>query len=120
MLANATVGAILYTSYLQVLGTLHPASSQKLNRVYPPPSLANTFSAGFLAGGIQSLAAAPLDALTVRFKVSEMLDGRYKTISSYSAQKLREIGLRGVFAGYGLSFIKAPPPPPTSPPHTPH
>lgn len=106
MLANATVGAILYTSYLQVLGTLHPASSQKLNRVYPPPSLGDTFSAGFIAGGIQSLAAAPVDALTVRFKVAEMLDGRYKTVAAYAGAKLREIGLRGVFAGYGLSFIK--------------
>lgn len=106
MLANATVGAILYTSYLQVLGSLHEGSGQHTKRVYPPPEPIHTFSAGFTAGAIQSLAAAPLDALTVRFKVSEMLDGRYKTISSYSAQKLKEIGLRGVLAGYTLSFLK--------------
>lgn len=106
MIANATVGAILYTSYLQVLGQLHPPSSERVNRVYPPPSLFQTFSAGFTAGAIQSLAAAPLDALTVRFKVAEMLDGQYKSVTEYSAAKLREIGVRGVFAGYTLSLIK--------------
>lgn len=50
--------------------------------------------------------AAPLDALSMRFKVSEMLEGQYKSMWAYGRHKLHEIGARGVFAGYGLSFLK--------------
>ena len=106
MVANATVGAILYTTYLQALGALYEPSSQGQKRVYPPPPFAACFTAGFIAGAVQSVAAAPLDALVVRFKVSDMLEGRYKSIYEYSKHKLREIGPRGVFAGYTLSFVK--------------
>lgn len=50
--------------------------------------------------------AAPLDALSMRFKVSDMLEGQYKSMWAYGRHKLHEIGARGVFAGYGLSFLK--------------
>lgn len=100
------MGAILYTSYLQILGTLHHPSSQSLKRIYPPPPVYSTFLAGFSAGAIQAVIAAPLDALSVRFKTSEVLSGRYNTIWQYGRSKLREIGPRGVFAGFGLSFVK--------------
>ncbi|KAI5787093.1 mitochondrial carrier domain-containing protein [Geopyxis carbonaria] len=106
LVANATVGAILYTSYLQVLGALHQPASQQTKRVYPPPPLVSTFQAGFAAGALQSAVAAPLDALVVRFKVSDMLAGGHRSIYAYSKQKLFAIGLRGVFAGYSLSFAK--------------
>ena len=100
------VGAILYTSYLQILGTLYLPSSQSLKRVLPPPPVHCTFAAGFFAGSIQSAVAAPLDALSVRFRTSEVLSGRYKTMWQYGRSKLHEIGPRGVFAGWGLSLIK--------------
>ncbi|KPI42641.1 uncharacterized protein AB675_1905 [Cyphellophora attinorum] len=106
LLANATIGAALYTSYLQVLGRLHEPSSKASKVVYPPPSPTATFSAGFLAGGIQSFIAAPLDALQVRFDRREGQHYNGKTVWQYSHEKLREIGMRGIFAGWGLSFVK--------------
>ncbi|KAL7275330.1 hypothetical protein RUND412_001732 [Rhizina undulata] len=106
LIANATVGAVLYTSYLQVLAAIHEPSAHRTKRVHPPPSWSNCFQAGFAAGSIQSLVAAPLDALVVRFKVSDMLGGQYRSMWQYGKHKLHEIGWRGVFAGYGLSFWK--------------
>lgn len=106
LIANASIGAVLYTTYLTTLSTLHSPSSQHSKRVYPPPPLTATFTAGFTAGTVQSLLAAPLDALVVRFKVSEMLEGHYKSLWTYGHHKLQSIGMRGVFAGYGLSFLK--------------
>jgi hypothetical protein len=96
----------LYTSYLQILSNLHDPSSQSTKRVYPPPPPSTTFAAGFVAGGIQSVVAAPLDALQVRFNTSEMLEGQYKNMWHYGGHKLHDIGVRGVFAGWGLSFLK--------------
>lgn len=101
-----SVGAVLYTSYLQVLGTLHEPASLTARRVYPPYELRHTFAAGFAAGTIQSFVAAPLDALQVRFKTSEMLEGRYRNMWHYAYGKLKSIGPQGIFAGWGLSVLK--------------
>ena len=106
LLANTAVGAILYTAYLNMLGVLHEPSSRATKRVYPPPPLNTTFTAGFLAGGIQSVVAAPLDALQVRFQAAEMMEGKYKHMWQYAASKTHDIGIRGVFAGWSLSFIR--------------
>lgn len=106
LLANTAVGAVLYTSYLNVLGLLHEPSSRATKRVYPPPPLSTTFEAGFIAGGIQSLIAAPLDALQVRFHAAEMTAGKYGNMWGYAHSKTKEIGVRGVFAGWSLSFIR--------------
>ncbi|KAH0840455.1 mitochondrial carrier protein [Fonsecaea pedrosoi] len=105
LFANVAVGAALYTSYLQILGLLHEPSAHARKTVYPPPSPQSTFLAGFAAGTIQSVLAAPLDALQVRF---ERRGPRYedKTMWEYGKGKLREIGARGIFAGFGLSFLK--------------
>jgi hypothetical protein len=64
------------------------------------------FAAGFIAGTIQSILAAPLDALQVRFQAAEMLQGKYKNMWQYGFRKTREIGARGVFAGWTLSFVR--------------
>lgn len=51
------------------------------------------------------MVAAPLDALQIRFENRE----RYyetKSMWAYGRGKLKEIGLRGVFAGWGLSLMK--------------
>lgn len=106
MLANVTVGAILYTTYLQSLGTIYEPSARSSSRIYPPPPIAATFTAGALAGSVQSVVAAPLDALQVRFKTQEMLNGKYSNMLHYARHKLHEIGARGVFAGWSLSFAK--------------
>ncbi|EXJ93665.1 hypothetical protein A1O1_02057 [Capronia coronata CBS 617.96] len=103
--ANVVVGAALYTSYLQILGRLHEPSAQSRKTVYPPPPPAATFAAGFAAGTVQSVLAAPWDALQVRF---EQRGDKYQhtTMWQYCRSKLHEIGLRGVFAGWGISFLK--------------
>ncbi|KAK5184075.1 hypothetical protein LTR44_003581 [Exophiala sp. CCFEE 6388] len=103
--ANVFVGAALYTSYLQVLGRLYEPASHATKTVYPPAPPAYTFAAGFAAGSIQSVLAAPLDALQVRFE--QRGDAyQHKTMWQYGKGKLHEIGLRGIFAGWGLSFLK--------------
>ncbi|KIW99367.1 uncharacterized protein Z518_11355 [Rhinocladiella mackenziei CBS 650.93] len=103
--ANIAVGAALYTSYLQILARLHEPSAYAMKTVFPPPSPTDTFAAGFAAGTIQSVLAAPLDALHVRF---EQRGEAYanKTMWQYGKGKLHEIGIRGIFAGWGLSFLK--------------
>ncbi|KAF7523644.1 hypothetical protein G7054_g11690 [Neopestalotiopsis clavispora] len=110
LMANVSVGAVLYTSYLQILGLLHEESGRGSKRAYPPPDPKHTFAAGFLAGSIQSVVAAPLDAIQARFDHRDMMPadpkGRPKSMWSFSAEKLRDIGLRGIFAGWGLSFLK--------------
>lgn len=100
------IGAVLYTSYLQVLGALHEPVSQGVKRVWPPAPPTATFTAGFAAGTIQSIIAAPLDALQVRLQTSDMLDGQYRSMWHYGHHKLNQIGLRGVFAGWSLSFLR--------------
>ena len=102
----SSVGSVLYTSYLTTLSMLQGPSSAGAKRQYPPTPLSYTFIAGFTAGSLQSLVASPLDALHVRFKTAEMLQGRYTSMWQYAWLKTREIGLRGVFAGWTLSFLK--------------
>ncbi|KAH6844810.1 mitochondrial carrier domain-containing protein [Chaetomium sp. MPI-CAGE-AT-0009] len=114
LVANVGVGAVLYTSYLQILGRLHPESARASKRVYPPPGPADAFAAGFLAGGIQSVVAAPLDAVQARWDgptSGRVVAGgggleRPRSMWAFSAAKLREIGVKGVFSGWGLSFLK--------------
>ncbi|OTB01392.1 hypothetical protein M426DRAFT_14553 [Hypoxylon sp. CI-4A] len=110
LIANVGVGAILYTSYLHILATLHEETSRGGKRVFPPPDPIHTFTAGFLAGSLQSVVAAPLDAIQARYDHRDLMsgdgNGKPKSMWTFSADKLREIGLRGVFAGWGLSFMK--------------
>ena len=105
LLANVVVGAALYTSYLQILAKLHEPSAHSRKTTFPPPSAQSTFVAGFAAGSIQSIIAAPLDALQVRFE-QRGKSWQDKTMWQYGRGKLKEIGFRGIFAGYGLSFLK--------------
>ncbi|GAD97342.1 mitochondrial carrier protein, putative [Paecilomyces variotii No. 5] len=100
------VGAVLYTSYLQVLSALHRPTAEGTKRAYPPAHPVETFTAGFTAGTIQSVVAAPLDALQVRLRTSDMIEGPYKSMWHYGKHKLQEIGLRGVFAGWTLTFLR--------------
>lgn len=97
---------MLYTAYLQSLNNLHEPTSQQMKRVYPPPPVATTFTAGLIGGAIQSLFASPFDALQVRFRTADILEGRYKTVWHYAGEKLRDIGMRGILAGYTLTLLK--------------
>lgn len=51
------------------------------------------------------MVAAPLDALQVRFENRER-HYENKSMWAYAKGKLREIGVRGIFAGWGLSFLR--------------
>ena len=106
LLANTVVGAVLYTAYLQALSLMHEPSARATKRVDPLPDMRTTFAAGFIAGSIQSLIAAPLDALQVRFRAKDMLAGKYKNMWAYGFHKTKEIGARGIFAGWTLSFLR--------------
>lgn len=110
LIANVGVGAVLYTSYLQILGGLHEESGKAKKLIYPPPEPTQTFAAGLLAGGLQSLVAAPLDAIQARYDHRDIMSndgsGRPRSMWAFSAEKLREIGFRGIFAGFGLSCLK--------------
>lgn len=106
LIANTFIGAILYTTYLHSLSSLHVPSSYQTKRTYPPPSFQTTFTAGLIAGGVQSVVAAPFDALQVRFRTSDILEGKHKTMWHYSWHKLKSIGPQGIFAGFGLSMLK--------------
>lgn len=97
---------MLYTSYLQVLGALYEPVSQGMRRNYPPASPASTFTAGLVAGSIQSVVAAPLDALQVRLKTNDLAGVRYRNMWHYGQHKLQQIGLRGIFAGWSLSALR--------------
>lgn len=118
LVANVGVGAVLYTSYLQILGRLHEDSGKAAKRVYPPPDPGQTLVAGFLAGTIQSVVAAPLDAIQARYERRPAAingpggngngngNGKPQSMWSFGVAKLREIGPRGIFAGWTLSFTK--------------
>lgn len=106
LIANTAVGAVLYTAYLQTLNTIHEPSSLASKRPYPPPTPGTCFTAGVVAGSIQSVLAAPLDALQVRFQSSEMTQGKYRNMWHYGWRKVHEIGARGVFAGWTLSLFR--------------
>lgn len=80
--------------------------SQGVKRTYPPATPTDTFTAGFIAGSIQSIVAAPLDALQVRLRTNDIIEGRYQSMWHYGQHKLHQIGLRGIFAGWSLSALR--------------
>ena len=103
---SSRVGTVAYTSYLQILGASYAPSSESTRRIFPPPPITSTFTAGFAAGCIQSVVAVPVDALQVRFQTRDMLGGRYSSMWQYGYLKLRELGVRSIFAGWGLSLAR--------------
>ena len=110
-LANLSVGAVLYSAYLSILSSLHEESSTSTKRVFPPPTAYQTFSAGLIAGVIQSGFSAPLDAVQIRYerlayKPGPGTKGQPQSMWVFGKEKLRDIGVRGIFAGYGLSLLK--------------
>ena len=128
LIANSATGVILYATYLTTLDyytkqheknkvELHTTTSgggggtatttttiSRANFNWYAPI--DTWRAGFVAGAVQSLAAAPVDAIYTRLTVAEMLEGSHENLWVFGFNKLREIGLIGVFAGYGFSLVK--------------
>lgn len=102
LIANSATGVVLYTSYLM---SLQYFNDEKKNFLEDPSPL-DTIRAGFVAGTFQSIAAAPIDAIYTRSSANELLKGEHENLWKFGMKKLHEIGVSGVFAGYGLSFIK--------------
>ncbi|KAG7661854.1 uncharacterized protein J8A68_004629 [[Candida] subhashii] len=107
LIANSATGLILYGTYLATLdhyNKQHHFHTQPMHFNWYSPI--DTWRAGFVAGAVQSLAAAPVDAIYTRSTVSEMLEGKHQNLWYFGLHKLKEIGVFGVFAGYGFSLIK--------------
>lgn len=107
-LANLMTGLILYGTYLTVLDVSSLKRTGESGERITEKSLryVDFWKAGFIAGAAQSLAAAPVDAIYTRLSMAEILQGGHKNLWLYGGAKLKEIGLIGIFAGYGFSFIK--------------
>lgn len=109
LIANSATGLILYGTYLSSLDRFdkrheeEKKQNQRSNYYYSP---IDTWRAGLIAGAAQSLAAAPVDAIYTRLSAAEMLNGTHQNLWVYGLSKLKEVGLVGVFAGYGFSLIK--------------
>ncbi|KAK6455744.1 mitochondrial carrier domain-containing protein [Scheffersomyces xylosifermentans] len=108
LIANSATGLILYGTYLVSLDHFNGQHSPKEDkpREFYYYSPFDTWRAGFIAGAAQSLAAAPVDAIYTRSSAAEMLSGSHQNLWVYGLNKLKEIGLVGVFAGYGFSLMK--------------
>lgn len=100
LIANSAVGLALYTSYLTSLAVMTPKADNGRHH-----SFSQTLIAGGIAGSVQSLAAAPIDAIVTRFSVQDVIDSR-QTILRYGLTKLKEIGITGVFSGFAISLVK--------------
>lgn len=103
LIANSATGVILYGTYLTALDAFDTNNDSRKSLIYSP---LDTWRAGFIAGAAQSLAAAPVDAIYARLTTAEIISGEHQNLWKYGLHKLREIGLVGVFAGYGFSLIK--------------
>lgn len=109
LIANSATGLILYTTYLNTLDVFdsrrhkNDAPHSRNHKVY---ATWDTWRAGFIAGAVQSFVAAPLDAIYSRLTLSDRLEGKHTAWWNYVAYKLKQIGVVGVFAGFGFSLIK--------------
>lgn len=107
LLANLATGVILYATYLTTLDAFdkrrHQGEQKPANGVYSP---FDTWRAGLIAGAVQSFVAAPLDAIYSRLTLSDRFEGKHTGYWEYVAHKLKQIGVVGVFAGFGFSLVK--------------
>lgn len=106
LLANSLIGVVLYTTYIETLGLLHPPSRKNPNDPRPPPPFATTFQAGAVAGLAQSIVSQPVDALKVRFEVGRMLHGEYRSLWHYAATTVQQVGVKPLFGGFALGATK--------------
>lgn len=103
LFANSLIGVVLYTTYMESLELLHAPSADEPHRSIP---FGITYKAGAIAGLAQATISQPIDALTVRFEVNQMLEGKYRSMWHYSIDTLKAVGLRPVFGGFLLSAMK--------------
>lgn len=107
LIANSATGVILYGTYLTTLDAFdrmrHGDEATEKRHVYSP---VDTWWAGIAAGAVQSIVAAPLDAIYSRLTLSDRFEGKHQDWWTYMRSKLKQIGVVGVFAGFGFSLVK--------------
>jgi len=106
LIANTFVGTVLYTTYIGTLPLFHPASHFQLHRTFPPPPFSAVFMAGALAGAAQCVVATPLDSLKVRFEVTDLLEGKHRSMYQYAKSTLKELGLSSAYRGFTLTLAR--------------
>ncbi|CAO3644148.1 unnamed protein product [Mucor hiemalis] len=106
LIANTLIGTVLYTTYIATLPVFHPPSAFQLHRPFPPPPYTSVFMAGCLAGAAQSVIATPLDSLKVRFEVSDLLEGKHRSMYSFAKSTLKESGIASAYRGFTLTLIR--------------
>ncbi|KAG2178471.1 hypothetical protein INT44_001623 [Umbelopsis vinacea] len=106
LIANTFIGTVLYTTYIGTLPLFHPASNFQLHRTFPPPPFSAVFMAGALAGAAQCVVATPLDSLKVRFEVTDLLEGKHRSMYQYAKSTLKELGLFSAYRGFTLTLAR--------------
>ncbi|KAJ8661284.1 hypothetical protein O0I10_003034 [Lichtheimia ornata] len=106
LIANTVIGTVLYTTYIATLPMFHPPSSFQLHRPFPPPPFTSVFMAGCIAGAMQSIVAAPLDSVKIRFEVSDLLEGKHRSMYQYAKSTLKELGIASAYRGFGLTLVR--------------
>lgn len=61
---------------------------------------------GCLAGAAQSIVAAPLDSLKVRFEVSDLLEGKHGSMYQFAKSTLKELGVASAYRGFTLTLMR--------------
>ncbi|KAF9985408.1 hypothetical protein BGZ65_010912 [Modicella reniformis] len=107
LVVNSFIGSVLYTTYIFTLPIFHPAFTYQKSRTFPPPPFHAVFMAGALAGSAQSLMAAPMDSLKVKFQVQDMVyGGKHNSMWGFAISTLKELGLKTVYRGFTLTLVK--------------
>jgi len=107
LIMNSFIGSVLYTTYIFTLPVFHPAFTYQKSRTFPPPPFTAVFMAGALAGAAQSLVAAPMDSLKVKFQVQDLAHGgKHKSMASFAITTLKELGMKTVYRGFALTLVK--------------
>src|SRR6266487_3913988 len=102
---NATefelLSQVLYTVYISALQQQQHSHNQN----YIPPSFSAVFLSGSIAGAAQSIVAAPMDSLKVRFEVNDLLEGKHRSIYDYAKTTWKELGMTSIYRGFGLTLV---------------
>jgi hypothetical protein len=118
LIANTVVGCSLFGTFavvqdlfmssshfgMSTVGQQGPLMSSSQRTTFNPlvPVLA-----GGIAGCVQSLVSSPVDALKLRFKLSDLVHGKYRNAFDYAYQSLRSTaGLRQAYRGLFITATK--------------
>lgn len=103
------IGAVLFTTYITVLSQFSGTSffeSDYNHSLHSPPPFSIVFTSGAIAGAAQSLVAAPLDSLKVRFEVNDLLEGKHKSMFDFAKTTWKELGIISIYRGICLTLVK--------------